>query len=182
MVRLLLILALVTISLSSIIGTPSSIAIQRVGASSSQQLPNAQTNNLSLGSSTPSSTNSALNSIQIMKSLLTQKYQDVMDGKSSPQDLIATNKDANQDSKQQVKDTMKEYQQQLISQYNASQSKTTANSSGDNIDNGLNNSIRGTQNIIYEGNSNSIDGKANRVNGSNNVIGGNSLPIQVRDP
>jgi hypothetical protein len=181
MVRLLISLALVTLALSSIIIPPSSINLNRLGSASPQQALNTQPSNQNSGSSTSSSTSSALNSIQIMKSLLTQKYQDMMGGKSPTQELIITNKDANHASTQDIKNTMKEYQKQLMNQYNTTQSNMTTNSSGDNIDNGLNNSIKGAQNIIYEGNSNTIHGVSNKVNGSHNVIGGKSHFIQVRD-
>lgn len=70
-----------------------------------------------------------------------------------------------------------------MQQYNSAQNNLTFNDSvGDNIDNGLNNSIRGAKNIIHEGNSNRISGMANQVNGSNNVIGGIYCHIQVITP
>ena len=143
MVRILIYLALITLALSSIIIPPSSINLNRVGSASPQQVPNTQPSNQSPGSSTSSSTSSALNSIQIMKSLLTQKYQDMMGGKSPTQELIITNKDANRASTDDIKKSMKEYQKQLMDQYSTAQSNMTTNISGDNIDNGLNNSIKG---------------------------------------
>jgi len=78
-----------------------------------------------------------------MKSLLTQKYQDIMDGKPTGQELASATLNVNQNASNQIKNSMKDYQKQVIDQYNAAQSNYTV-INGSNIDNGLNNSIQGT--------------------------------------
>ena len=78
-----------------------------------------------------------------MKSLLTQKYQDIMDGKPTGQELASATLNVNLNASNQIKNSMKDYQKQVIDQYNAAQSNYTV-INGSNIDNGLNNSIQGT--------------------------------------
>jgi len=79
----------------------------------------------------------------MMKSLLTQKYQDIMDGKPTGQELASATLNVNLNASNQIKNSMKDYQKQVIDQYNAAQSNYTV-INGSNIDNGLNNSIQGT--------------------------------------
>ena len=107
--RLLLGPVLVVLALTSIISPPSSIRINRVGAPSPKELffPSTPTDNPVAIQSTPTS---AISSLQAMKSLLTQKYQDMIGNTPAPQkqtNRTNSNAGTNQNASQQVKQSVK---------------------------------------------------------------------------
>ncbi len=99
-----------------------------------------------------------------MKSKLAQKYTELL----SKEDSVNTYNSSS------IKNSLKSYQQGLMDLYINTQGASGGSAADDsNIDNGLNNTINGKNNVIRQGDSNSIHGQSNTINGSNNQIYGN---------